>query len=156
MAVYRLFRNEPFEPEAIVSMTRVYADVCRMLGLSDTDHNETNVVAAKVIEFAQRGARDPILLRDCVLEALRGSALRPCRPATGIISPITIKPSDAEIDAPIHADHAGILRNRIINRPPGAVIDDRNPTAESARNSLGGPGQKIELANILKPDDTHF
>jgi hypothetical protein len=25
-----------------------------------------------VIEFAQRGARDPMLLRDCVLEALRG------------------------------------------------------------------------------------
>ena len=72
MAIYRLFRNEPFEPEAIVNMTRVYADVCRTLGLSDTDHNKTNAVAAKVIEFAQRGARDPLLLRDCVLEALRG------------------------------------------------------------------------------------
>jgi hypothetical protein len=72
MAVYRLFRSEPFEPEAIVDMTRVYADVCRTLGLSDTDHSKTNAVAAKVIEFAQRGARDPLLLRDCVLEALRG------------------------------------------------------------------------------------
>jgi hypothetical protein len=72
MAVYRLFRNEPFEPEAIVNMTRVYADVCRTLGLSDADHSGTNAVAAKVIEFAQRGARDPLLLRDCVLEALRG------------------------------------------------------------------------------------
>jgi hypothetical protein len=72
MAVYRLFKNEPFEPEAIVSMTRVYTDVCQTLGLSDTDHHETNVVAEKVIEFAQRGARDPMLLRDCVLEALRG------------------------------------------------------------------------------------
>jgi len=71
MAVYRLFKNDPFEPEAIVSMTRVYADVCRTLGLSDADNNETNVVATKVIEFAQRGARDPMLLRDYVLEALR-------------------------------------------------------------------------------------
>jgi len=53
-------------------MTRAYADVCRTLGLSDADHSETNVVAVKVIEFAQRGARDPLLLRDCVLEALRG------------------------------------------------------------------------------------
>jgi hypothetical protein len=70
MAVYRLFKNEPFEPEAIVSMTRVYADVCQTLGLSDADHHEN--VAVKVIEFAQRGARDPMLLRDCVLEALRG------------------------------------------------------------------------------------
>jgi hypothetical protein len=72
MAIYRLFRNEPFEPEAIIRMTRVYADVCATLGLSDSDHQENNAVAAKVIEFAQRGARDPLLLRDCVLEALRG------------------------------------------------------------------------------------
>ena len=72
MTVYRLFKNEAFEPEAIVNMTRVYADVCETLGLSDTDHGETTVVAVKVIEFAQRGARDPILLRDCVLDALRG------------------------------------------------------------------------------------
>jgi hypothetical protein len=28
MTVYRLFKNEAFEPEAIVNMTRVYADVC--------------------------------------------------------------------------------------------------------------------------------
>ena len=72
MTVYRLFRNEAFEPEAIVNTTRVYADVCQTLGLSHANHVETTVVAAKVIEFAQRGARDPILLRDCVLEALRG------------------------------------------------------------------------------------
>jgi hypothetical protein len=72
MTVYPLFRNEPFEPEAIVNMSRVYTDVCRTLGLSDADHSRTNAVAVTVIEFAQRGARDPILLRDCVLEALRG------------------------------------------------------------------------------------
>jgi hypothetical protein len=72
MTVYRLFKNEAFEPEAIVDMTRVYVDVCRTLGLSDADHGEATVVAVKVIEFAQRGARDPILLRDCVLDALRG------------------------------------------------------------------------------------
>jgi hypothetical protein len=71
MAVYRLFKNEAFEPEAIVNMTRVYADVCRTLGLDEADRSETNAVAVKVIEFAQRGARDPILLRTCVLEALR-------------------------------------------------------------------------------------
>ena len=41
MAVYRLFRNEPFGPEAIVSMTRVYTDVCHTLGLSDSDRDET-------------------------------------------------------------------------------------------------------------------
>jgi hypothetical protein len=69
MAVHRLFQNEPFEPEAISAMTRTYADVCRMLGVSDRSDFET--VAKTVIEFAQRGARDPAQLRACVLQALR-------------------------------------------------------------------------------------
>ncbi len=71
MTVYRLFQNEAFEPEAISSMTRAYAEVCGMLGVSDRDRRERNAVAKTVIEFAQRGARDPIRLRDCVLAALR-------------------------------------------------------------------------------------
>ena len=59
------------------------------LGVSDRDQSETNVVAKTVIEFAQRGARDPIRLRDCVLQALRrlarrladqGRAARQCGP----------------------------------------------------------------------------
>jgi hypothetical protein len=71
MTVYRLFKNEPFEPEAISTMTRTYTEVCRMLGVSDRDQSETDAVAKNVIEFAQRGARDPVRLRDCVLQALR-------------------------------------------------------------------------------------
>jgi hypothetical protein len=71
MAVYRLFKNKAFEPEAITVMTRAYKDVCRTLGVSDRDHPEADVVAKKVIEFAQRGERDPVRLRDHVLAALR-------------------------------------------------------------------------------------
>ncbi len=72
MAVYRLFKNQPFEPEALSTMTRTYTEVCRTLGVNDRDLGGTNAVAKTVIEFAQRGARDPVLLRDCVLQALRG------------------------------------------------------------------------------------
>ena len=71
MAVYRLFQNEPFEPEAISILSHAYAEVCRMLGVSDRDENKSDAVAKTVIEFAQRGARDPAQLRDCVLQALR-------------------------------------------------------------------------------------
>ena len=71
MPVYRLFKDQPFEPETLSTMTHAYAEVCRMLGVNDRDPDETNVVAKAVIEFAQRGARDPIVLRDCVLHALR-------------------------------------------------------------------------------------
>ncbi len=76
MAVYRLFQNEPFEPEAVSAMTRTYAEVCRMLGISECDQSDSDAVvkttvAKTVIEFAQRGARDPVRLRDCVLQALQ-------------------------------------------------------------------------------------
>jgi hypothetical protein len=71
MAVYRLFKNQPFEPEAISTMSRTYVEVCRTLGVSERDQSETSMVAKTVIEFAQRGARDPHLLRACVLQALR-------------------------------------------------------------------------------------
>jgi hypothetical protein len=72
MAVYRLCKNEAFEPEAISTMTHAYAEVCRTLGLTERDRGATDAVAKKVIEFAQRGARDPGRLRDCVLQAMRG------------------------------------------------------------------------------------
>jgi hypothetical protein len=71
MAVYRLFKNKAFEPEAIATMTSAYADVCRALGLNDRDQSEADAVAKKVIEFAQRGERDPVRLRNQVLQAFQ-------------------------------------------------------------------------------------
>jgi hypothetical protein len=71
MAVYRLFQNKAFEPEAIAIMTRAHTDVCRTLGVGEGDDPEANAVAQKVIEFAQRGERDPVRLREHVLQALR-------------------------------------------------------------------------------------
>jgi hypothetical protein len=71
MAVYRLYKNKAFEPEAISMMTSAYTDVCRTLGLSDGDRREADVVAKAVIEFAQRGVRDRARLRDRVLQALQ-------------------------------------------------------------------------------------
>jgi hypothetical protein len=71
MAVYRLFKNKAFEPETITVMTRAFTDVCRTLGVNDRDDSQATVVAKKVIEFAQRGERDPARLREFVLQALR-------------------------------------------------------------------------------------
>lgn len=71
MAVYRLFRNRAFEPEAIATMTSAYADVCRALGVQDRNQAEADAVAKKVIEFAQRGERDPVRLREHVLQAFQ-------------------------------------------------------------------------------------
>jgi hypothetical protein len=70
MAIYSLFRNKPFEPEAISVLSGAYADVCRTLGLQDGDCRETDVVARKVIEFAQRGVSYRVDLRERVLQEL--------------------------------------------------------------------------------------
>ncbi len=66
-----MFKNKAFEPETIATMTSAYADVCRALGLEGSDHPEADVVARKVIEFVQRGERDPARLREYVLQALQ-------------------------------------------------------------------------------------
>jgi hypothetical protein len=52
-------------------MGGAYADVCHTLGLSERSRAETDAVARKVIEFAQRGVCDRSHLRERVLEAFR-------------------------------------------------------------------------------------
>ena len=71
MAVYRLYKNKAFEPEAIAMMSSAYADVCRALGVNDRDPSQGDAVAKTVIEFAQRGVRDRAGLRERVLQALQ-------------------------------------------------------------------------------------
>ena len=71
MTVYCLVTNRPFEPEALTIMGGAYADVCHTLGLSERSRAETDAVARKVIEFAQRGVCDRSHLRERVLEAFR-------------------------------------------------------------------------------------
>ena len=73
MTVYRLYKNRAFEPEAITVMTDAYAEVCRTLGLGERENASTSKVAKTVIEYAQRGVRDPARLRDRVLAALHRS-----------------------------------------------------------------------------------
>jgi hypothetical protein len=70
MAVFRLFRNKPFEPEAITMMSGAYADVCDALGVNQRDLPAMDTVAKTVIEFAQRGVNDRSRLRERVLEQL--------------------------------------------------------------------------------------
>jgi hypothetical protein len=70
MAVYRLFRHKPFEPEAISTMSDAYTDVCGALGLTECDAPATDAVARAVIEFAQRGVSGRVHLRERVLEEL--------------------------------------------------------------------------------------
>src|ERR1700761_5966684 len=91
--------------------------------------------------------------RDSLAGGERARDLRARGAASGPIGQIAVETDDAEIDAPIDADHAGIFCDRIIDRVPRAVVDNRGTATEAARNALRGPGQQRRLLNILDADD---
>ena len=60
--------GQAFEPEAIESMSAAFVAACDMLLLKVRDDPATRIVAEKIIEFAQRGIRDPNMLRKLTLQ----------------------------------------------------------------------------------------
>jgi hypothetical protein len=63
--------GQPFEPETISDMSAAFVAVCVALGLKVQDDPATRLVAEKIVEFTQRGVRDPDTLRKRVLEVFR-------------------------------------------------------------------------------------
>ena len=61
--------HQQFDFEVVRSMSVAYANVCRALGLSAKPDPATEVVALKIMEIAERGARTPT---DNVLARHRG------------------------------------------------------------------------------------
>jgi hypothetical protein len=59
-------RDDAFDPEALRAMSMALDAVCRTLQV-DGDQHAREVVAARIIELARRGERDPERLRDRVL-----------------------------------------------------------------------------------------
>jgi hypothetical protein len=71
MAIYRIFRERPFEPEAVISMSRAYESVLVALQLTDRQDPFTEIVAKKIVEIAETGELDPDRLRNRALEEIR-------------------------------------------------------------------------------------
>ena len=69
--LYRLLQNCAFEPAAIDAMSAAFEDVCCSLGLAERADPLRDMVAKKVIEFAQRGERDPDRLKELTLAAFK-------------------------------------------------------------------------------------
>ena len=67
--LYRLLQDCAFEPAAIDAMSGAFEDVCRKLGLAELSDPLRDMVAKKVIEFAQRGERDQACLTELTLAA---------------------------------------------------------------------------------------
>ena len=67
MPITPYLAGQAFDPEVIETMSAAFMAACDALHLKVGDDPATNLVAAKVIELAQRGIRDPEMLRKMTL-----------------------------------------------------------------------------------------
>jgi hypothetical protein len=67
-----LSNQSAFEPEVTRAMAFAFEDICRMLGVTEADDREREVIAARIVELARRGERDARQLRDRVLHEAGG------------------------------------------------------------------------------------
>ena len=60
-----------FSPDDVVAITAAFEDTLRTLGLDDRTDPAVTMVAERMVAVAMTGQRDPILLRDAVLQFFR-------------------------------------------------------------------------------------
>jgi hypothetical protein len=65
------FGSGLFTPEEVALITTAFEDTLNALGLVDRQDPAVTKVAKRMIEIARGGERNPILLREAVLNALR-------------------------------------------------------------------------------------
>ena len=63
--------GQAFEPEIIREMSLALENVCETLGLRLADDPNTQLVASKIIELAQRGVRDASTLTAMTLKEFK-------------------------------------------------------------------------------------
>jgi len=70
MPITPYLARQAFEPEVIEIMSAAFVAACDALHMKVGDDPATRVVAEKVINLAQRGIRDPNILRTMTLKEL--------------------------------------------------------------------------------------
>src|SRR5215467_12992156 len=68
MPITPYLAHQAFEPETIQTMSAAFVAACDALHLKVGDDPATRLVAEKVINLAQRGIRDPDMLRTMTLK----------------------------------------------------------------------------------------
>jgi hypothetical protein len=71
MPIRPFLAGQPFEPELIREMSIALENVCAKLALTLSDDPATRLVAAKIIELAQRGVRDASTLTAMTLKEFK-------------------------------------------------------------------------------------
>jgi hypothetical protein len=70
MAIYRLLKGTPLEPELIRSLEAAYEKTLRAIGLVDRNDPITEMIARKIIEIARTGVQDPAQLSAMAIEEI--------------------------------------------------------------------------------------
>jgi hypothetical protein len=70
MPITRLLHNTAFGPDEIAVLVAAFEDTLRALSLVNRADPATEIVAKKIIELAKQGERDPIRLRERVIEGV--------------------------------------------------------------------------------------
>jgi hypothetical protein len=70
MPITRLLQDTAFGPDEIAVLVAAYEDALRALSLVNRTDPATEMVAKKIIELAKQGERDPVRLRERVIEAV--------------------------------------------------------------------------------------
>ena len=72
MPIRPYLAGQSFDPPIIETMSAALERVCAKLGLNMVDDPATRLVAAKIVELAQRGVRDVPMLTTMALAELKG------------------------------------------------------------------------------------
>jgi hypothetical protein len=69
MPLTRLLQDAAFGPDEIAVMVAAFEDALRDLKLANRADPAAEIVARKIIELAKQGERDPVRLRERVVQA---------------------------------------------------------------------------------------
>jgi hypothetical protein len=71
MPIYRLLQNSSFDRELIETLTSVFEEISRELGLSAIEDALRDTLARVIVKCAEQGIRDPLEIRKCTYSLLR-------------------------------------------------------------------------------------
>jgi hypothetical protein len=70
MAIYRLLKNCPLEPEEISRIIEAYDQALHTLGVKDRDDPLTETIAKNIIKTAHSGVHDPAQISALAIKRL--------------------------------------------------------------------------------------
>ena len=71
MPIYRLLQNTSFDRDLIETLTSVFEEMSRELGLAAKDDALRDTLASVIVRCAQQGTRDPLQIRQCAYALLK-------------------------------------------------------------------------------------